>query len=564
MKYRKLEKWDYPEESINLIFFAQLLDELFFDFSLDTYKPSAMNSSLLCEEALGIIKEIGNGNIKKPNLQHILDELCENLSKDPVVSELLSIDLKQINSVLLNPKEPEAEKKIIVELVLRQIYLKKYKNKNEDLLKNAIYGDKNFRLIRGLTRSYATTLINLGYSSEYISEVVKKFFHYDKNRISGKEAIDDFLKIFSEKPELFTLVFKIPKSIKNYKTSYETFNIKFLDELSDLTYDLSNHKFKKNADQLYICLSEIKARDIFSAKSEAERILDILSTVFGLYHHKEQINWQPDCLIINERTKVVERSKTKINVMHKCADQKQSQAAKNANSFLSEFGLEENSFRKFTRSAELHSLALSSDSSENQILNLWIALESIIPINNNDKIANIEHIINSTIPFLNLIYYQRLVARFTSDLFNWDKRQTRKVLKNIDGDTSIIKVAKLVSLKEYELNRLELNSYFKDFHLMSDRFNYLCYIYSSPKNMLEGLDSHSKRIGWQIRRVYRARNLIVHCGITPSYIEVLIENIHDYLDTVMNRIIQLAAESKKITSIEQSFKYVFLVNAQNN
>lgn len=76
MKYRKLDKWDAPAECVNLLYFAQLLDELFFDFTLDTYKPSAMNSSLLCEEALKVIEEINNGNIKKPNLQHVLDELC--------------------------------------------------------------------------------------------------------------------------------------------------------------------------------------------------------------------------------------------------------------------------------------------------------------------------------------------------------------------------------------------------------------------------------------------------------------------------------------------------------
>lgn len=194
MKYRKIEKWDNVKESKNLLFFAQLFDELFFDFSLDTYKPSSMNTSLLFEEALEVIAEIKKGSIKAPNLQHVIDELCENLSKDKVAQALLSIKLKQINSVLKDPKKSAEDKKIVIELILRQINLKKYKKKNEDLLIEMINGVEDFSVIRSLARSYATTLLNIGFSSEYISDVTQKFFYYEKNRIYGNSAIEDFIK----------------------------------------------------------------------------------------------------------------------------------------------------------------------------------------------------------------------------------------------------------------------------------------------------------------------------------------------------------------------------------
>lgn len=149
--------------------------------------------------------------------------------------------------------------------------------------------------------------------------------------------------------------------------------------------------------------------------------------------------------------------------------------------------LRENSFRVFTRAAELHSLALKSDSNENQMLNLWIALESIIPASHDSNISNIEHIVQSTMPFLNLGYYQRLVARLTSDLFNWNRNQTKKILKDIEGDNQVIKVAKLLSLEDYSDKRQELKDSFKDFHLLYDRFEYLEFIYADPQNMLKGL-----------------------------------------------------------------------------
>lgn len=561
MKLRKLDKWTSIDQSKNLLFFAQLLDELFFDFSLDTYKPSAMNSSLLCEEALEVIQEVDNGNIKEPNIKHVLNELCTNLDSDEVSKSLITLDLQQIKSVLLPPKGEIFEKKVVIELISKEINLKKYREKNEQLLIDAIINHGDFRRIRSLTRSYATTLVNLGFSSEFISNTTQNFFFYStKNQISENKNIEDFLAIFSAKPDTYSLIFKSPENIINYKASFNAFDIELKKDLSDLSVNTSN--FNLENQQIFVCLKGIKARDTFAAKNAAENILETLSTIFGLFHHKQQIKWQPECLILNQRTLAVKKSKININAMHKCIDQRPPVAARSANKFLSEFGLESSSFNIFSRSAQLHSLALNSDSKENQLLNLWIALESIIPAKHSDLNSNIEHIINKTTPFLNLGYFQRLVIQFTSDLFNWNKGRVLKTLKDIPGKNSVIKVAKLLALSEYEPQRAQLKSHFKDFHLMSDRFDYLCFIHSSPENMLSGLKSHSERVGWQIRRIYRARNLIVHSGNTPSYTEILIENIHGYLDKVMNNIIQLASKSRKATSIEQAFKYVELTYAE--
>ncbi|MBP2701898.1 HEPN domain-containing protein [Photobacterium lucens] len=501
-----------------------------------------------------VIDEIQKGNIKAPNLQHVIDELCENLSRDKVAQALLSIKLKQINATLRDPKKTAEDKKIVVELILRQINLKRYKKKNEELLIQVIKDKVDFSSIRSLARSYATTLLNLGFSSEYIAETTQKFYHYDKNRIHGNSAIEDFIKIFCDKPKQYQIVFRSTKDVILYKDSLKAFDIKLVNDLHDLDIDHSKHKFPKSENEVYICVSEIKARDNFSAKNTAEDTLEMLSTMFGLFHHKQQLSWTTDCLIWNEADNEVSRSRIRTNAMHKCSDQKPSRAAIKANRFLSEFGLEKNSFRVFTRAAELHSLALRSDSNENQMLNLWIALESIIPASHDSNISNIEHIVQSTMPFLNLGYYQRLVARLTSDLFNWNSNQTKKVLKDIEGDNQVIKVAKLLSLEDYSDKRQELKNSFKDFHLLYDRFEYLEFIYADPQNMVKGLKNHTIRVGWQIRRIYRARNMIVHSGMTPSYIELLIENVHDYLDHIIEKIITLVNDSQKVLSIEQAFK----------
>ncbi|HDR1891185.1 TPA: hypothetical protein QB628_000001 [Pasteurella multocida] len=70
--------------------------------------------------------------------------------------------------------------------------------------------------------------------------------------------------------------------------------------------------------------------------------------------------------------------------------------------------------------------------------------------------------------------------------------------------------------------------------------------------------NHSERIKWQIRRIYRARNIIVHTGNTPEYTYVLIEHIHNYLDILLSTLIKLSS-LKRISSVGQGFQYMTLI-----
>ena len=154
MKFRTLHKWDDIQGSKELILFAQLVDELLFEFTLDTYKPSAMNTSLLVREAIQTYLAFEAGSIKSPNLKHVIDELCENIDKDMVAQSSLKVDLGGIKSTLKDPKTPDKSKLTCLKLLESQIPLNLYKSRNEELLVEAICETKDSSSIRSLTRSY--------------------------------------------------------------------------------------------------------------------------------------------------------------------------------------------------------------------------------------------------------------------------------------------------------------------------------------------------------------------------------------------------------------------------
>jgi hypothetical protein len=553
MKFRSLHKWDDAQGSKELILFAQLVDELLFEFTLDTYKPSAMNTSLLVREAIQTYIGIESGTIKGPNFKHVIDELCENLDKDLVAKSLILVDLGGIKSTLKDPKKPDKSKLTCLKLIAHQIPLNIYKLKNEELLIKAICETKDSSSIRSLTRSYMTTLLNSGYSEKNIQGLAREYFHYSASRISGNSDISSFLDNFKNEPEEFQVVYKGPSFLNGFKSSAEKLGITITEDKGELSQVINECSFNLGLNQIYL-ITKSKAKEYQKAKKYSDSSIDQLQTLIGLYHHKESPKKITEGLVIYPDLSRGRLVTSHFNPMHKCKDLKIGTASKKLNRFMDGFSMERESFFRFNRSADLHALALASDSVENQLINLWTALESLLPTKDNDKLSQIEHISDSIMPFLNIGYIQKIVTRLSKDLLLWNSGISKSIFKEVECNGIPEKTINLLALDKYEDLRNDLKGRFNDFHLLSERFSYLERLMSSPSHVVSSLDSHKQRVDWQIRRIYRARNMIVHDGKTPSYTEILIENTHDYLDTIFSALMSLGSKDHVLNSIAQGFK----------
>ena len=65
------------------------------------------------------------------------------------------------------------------------------------------------------------------------------------------------------------------------------------------------------------------------------------------------------------------------------------------------------------------------------------------------------------------------------------------------------------------------------------------------------MKKHAKRVEWQIKRIYRNRNMIVHNGEKTPYLSLLVENLHSYVDDFLLYVIHSMAEGKNINSMCQ-------------
>lgn len=564
MRFRKIDKWDDVPGSENLLFFAQLVEEMLFDYSLDTYKPSVMHTGLLCSEALNTIREVKNGNIRVPNVWHVAAELYSSYQKDPVAQDLVSLSSSALASTLKNKTNSINDLQTVLELISIDLSPSKYKEKNETLLSAAIKQDASLpetrSTIRRLARNYITTLIAIGFHQKHIYQICLDFFFYGNNRISGLRAIDDFLALFHVNATKYTVIFRVSQVFDGLSKVFQALGLKITRSKPALFTKSPYPEFTKlGHGEFFVIANDIEARDVYSARESAEHRLKLISTLLSMYHHKAPASWHQECVVYFENKKIAKKLKTPINSMHKCSDLTQPIASKKLKQLLGNFSLEEKSFSKFIRSAQLHSMAISSDSKENQILNLWISLESLIPSESKkEDTCNIEHIVSSIVPFLNISYIQSLLENLVKDLLRWRSREIRPILKAVDGGGFVSRLAKILALEEHKSKRGQLADITSEFHLLHDRLVHFETILCSPRSVKEILDAHKLRLEWQIRRVYRVRNIIVHSGNTPWNTKPLIEHCHSYLDTILNELVRLASEPKSINSVVQGFKLTAL------
>ncbi|MBB6482282.1 hypothetical protein [Spirochaeta isovalerica] len=176
----------------------------------------------------------------------------------------------------------------------------------------------------------------------------------------------------------------------------------------------------------------------------------------------------------------------------------------------------------------------------------WV--ECLLPVYNKDSDDKIVQIINYISPILVHNYISKLLIDLRESLnFSINKVKIKKFLKN-KGINTLKDLAELILIRESS-DIEELYSLLDSNILLIDRIKYFQGIFKKPTRVKSRLVSHERRLKWQIQRIYRARNLIIHSGKTPYQLETLIENLHYYFDTLMNVCISNLAENDEYKTI---------------
>jgi hypothetical protein len=185
-------------------------------------------------------------------------------------------------------------------------------------------------------------------------------------------------------------------------------------------------------------------------------------------------------------------------------------------------------------------LSLSASTDESRLVNLWIALESLVL--SGDK--NIIESISTYVPASDATgYTYRMLRALAIDIKPWwtacdtesIRPNLRKSSKYFLHNYDLLKI--FLDKKDgpiiTEFLRLAANNPLLIFRIARLWKN----IFENPEVFADSLKGHKQNMEWQIRRIYRARNHIIHQGNCLPGTRQLIQHLHTYYIVFINHLV---------------------------
>ena len=562
MKKPDLSKWKWDPKLECLLLFGQLLEESLFNYTVDTYKSPALNTRLLCHESLQIIDKIESGVIREGALKPIVEELTDSLQKDSIAISLIGNIKDELISCLNSNSSSLPETRTKIKLLINSLD-NQYLDKIKILLKHTITENKKKELITALTRTFVTDLISLGHSPDYIYWQVVDFF-FDKNNepflIEDVSIIEKFLSMFPTPETDWILLFRASENFQKLKQFSEQEGIDV--QVNSMVPDIPIKKTPKIVKFLstnlsspsYLKLTNVKARDPFAARETGENTIEVLEDFARFHVHRIEFKWSEEALVYSADSTQFGIYKKPIPATMKRPDQDVKDLSKLMEETVSTIAgekFERESLSRFIRATSRHNIATKSQLAESQLLEFWAAIEVLFSTyeGGGDKVIQIA---KSILPFLSIEYAAKLGGYLLSSLRLERNPDIFKVLAEVsEGINDFERCLALVAIPENEDKRNKIYSYLGNNVLLKNRIYVLKEQLCSAERIRHLIESHNNRVMWQIQRIYRTRNEIIHSGQTEPFINILVENIHTYLDRIFEVMVETANKTERITSIDE-------------
>lgn len=532
------------------LMFIQTMEELLFYYSYESYKLPALNSHFLCLDMLSTKQGIDEKIITEGNFNPLteeFEEMVENdifFAKNKEYAEVLLHKVDKIgNDVDYKKLEPKAKIKKYADIaasLCEQFELKDndyFRFLYRELYNNIFveeYKNEHFYNIMSLSKQLATELVNYGYSTEYIFYKLKGL--YNNKEIDVNESLlAAFFSYFSFDMHIYKVVYGINSGTASFLKHFKKVNIISASQEDRIKFGLSH----KND-----CLVELKLEDYdeYSAASNARNILDALIGFHRISQHYKPVHitdFVRVYLVKKEQNKEtldkLFESKRKNNVLERARNESKLQ------SLFYDGQLQKmmHEKRDFINAIILHNNAIDDSEEMNQLLNLWSAVEVLIDFKHGDE-EKINVICNCMTRVLNREYLYRQVEQLYKDIKAVIDVELHSVLDSIQGEEkNELKLSKILAIDSYNKLRDKLISMLDEYPLLQTRMLHLSEnIFKDSNTVYNELMRHKKKVQWQIMRIYRNRNMIVHNGKHMPYLNVILGNLHYYLDCLMNTLME--------------------------
>jgi hypothetical protein len=600
MKFRKPQNWSELSQLKGLLFFVQRLDELTDPYTLDSYKSPTTSIQGLIGEAIALLKEdfFRDGDDQErqsKSAEYVASELRLRLSGNWVAKSLSSVNVDKLlerHDVRTQRQEKVRDLEILQAELQPELYIARIVEDVISLSSN----DHGKLKLEFLAREMISVLQDRGLSRDHInSAIISEFF---SDAVVDEKTFKRFCQRVYPHRHRYRVLLGASQSLLTLDADVldhvgidvfpleidDPSEVKALPDVELIADDVfaidgnsgRNDGDKEAEDGLVIldevhsqalvdddateCLAIVKveATDYHSAVSSSLARLESVFNFYRVFDHKAELKVTNFSVVEQACCEnVFRRIDLPGNTMHFTRDPRPEKASGRLRKFKDTISLDVGpDRRKFQNIINIHGMSVTSSSADVQLVNLWTCLETIAPADRkNSKISNV---VGRVVPVLMLGYFSRLVANLLFDVIRWSRKELVATLKKIENSNPKNLRAdfiRLISLKENEEALQSLYDKFGDFSLLRFRMHSLREIFLDKEHAHERLSSHERMVTWQLHRIYRTRNSIVHSGDSPKFTKFLVENAHEYFDQAFDFCLNLSAWKVGYNTFLSCFDY---------
>ena len=541
MLYPTAQEWGQWGVTANLHrFFALHWAEMLHNDTPDTWQVRTCNIRTILEEVIDAARTAEKIETYRHVLRALLDEAFSVIRRDAAVARFYPFVVQYLepwrNRDISASDAPEIERVASVVLGNLEGY---WGRAVEVVLEMVAEGNSQWKLeLYDAAMTAAVEAVARGHSPEYIRSLLLEKVLVTRPE-PFKDRVEETLGLLSRKPATYTCTF-IPKGVKRLVAGIAPPDISVRVGPPAAAAAGPEVEFYNRGNQLTVYLSvKVTAVDQESARHVAEQRLFQFFAGLNLYGVEDPLGLaHPDALVEDadgKKWRVGERGEIAYLANAK------SMYPKAGTLFQVHQRLGSEDAAQLMAALQYHRLALTATSDEARFINLWVALESLCQGGNGSIIDRVCTRIPPCVSIGNVRKTFAALARYIRYLWtDADRPQFLALFPN--SNTNVLRqedLLRVMLLKPGSPDLLELFRLTARHPLICHRvFRVKAKMLDRPKSLAENLRFTRRNVEWQLKRIYRIRNEIVHRGSSsPRILRQLTQHLHTYLVTATQGIV---------------------------
>ncbi|HAW28223.1 MAG TPA: hypothetical protein DCY03_08905 [Planctomycetaceae bacterium] len=514
-------------------------------------------------ELLQSIAKVRRKEVGKPSLDPQLEELSHSVDNDPIFKAIVK-NKRLPSSIFSFAKVESVEKLTTSAQMLIDLVASDYQACCEaELVKLCSTEGSKIEIIL-VTKLYIAHIINRGYSAEFIYDCVRGTFYQDRIARCTAGLLGKLFSCFPDRLSRFDLFYCCGAEYARFlEDQLDIKKYLSVNDIKPATRSRIPENFGEGGRKRVVVVPGVPGKDAFSAARNANMLFS-LSRSF-LYLHPENVKPHIDGIAyaVHGKSKEVTRLTLDQGFVPRRASRNRSDNANSISGLRSYVFPEPKSLRRANEgqhrifsSLNSASLAAKTSDPESRLLSIWSAFEALLPdpMRDGEGVVRILHFADLITPCAVFDYlpstfaecYRNCSTEFGDSFIN-------TVTELGTGATEVEKFASVFIADQG--TKQTVCATVSSSPLMLMRFHRLEKLLSDPKNACRYLDTHERRVVWQIHRIYRERNGIVHKAKSNIFLDGLIENSYAYYRSVILHLERVHTEYK-VTHPDQGLEMI--------